>query len=138
MLRPMSQHNLNLLQLASLLDDAHARYESFEYGTEKTMQSDGVHYWLTVRRYDQGVFAHDCGTPACAIGHWAIERRNMPASAVVWHAQKIAADDFGITSRYEFARLFGEDGCANAQTAKEAAAFIREYAFERQANEVTP
>lgn len=129
MLKPMNQHDLNLLQLASLLDDAHAEYEAMPTLRVKNHQGG-----VDVHGYLQDVYMHACGTPACAIGHWLIDHLKIDCRVNNFglYAPHVAARDFGVISLWDYDRLFGEHGCGGAQTAGEAAAFIREFVAERQ------
>lgn len=93
--------------------------------------------------YDQNIYVHSCGTPACVLGHYAMAHpedwgwkwdRPIPflRSAKCgflrdegYNAKE--ADYFGI-SLGEIDLLFNTDGCDNAGTdGKKAAAFIRDF-----------
>ncbi len=111
--------NERLLQLAEILDTADER-----------------HIRANEPTYDQDIFAHDCGTPACAAGHW------MAAHPYSWDLAEAATIDgrsayWGL--RLEFAldeldynELFSSVGCGQAKTAKDAAAYIRAFVARRQ------
>lgn len=106
-----------LLKLADILDVA-----------------DAEHRKKGEPRYDQGMLAHRCGTPACALGHWAFQNRRrgwelrdgspllQGRPAGTW----ATAAEFGISS-VEDAQLFSSFGCGRASTAKAAARYIRKF-----------
>lgn len=91
--------------------------------------------------YNQNATVHPCGTPACAIGHWAVNNKRR------WHVnpdfvvyKPLATDDhfagldFIAAAEKEFGigfnqaeELFNERGCGNARTAKAAARYIRKF-----------
>lgn len=94
------------------------------------------------RKYDQRMFAHSCGTPACA---WGTHVVNTPRllnkavkaypgdldTAILYHLNPfndgLAAKEFSI-SNGDAAELFGDMGCGNAGTnAKNAATYIRAF-----------
>lgn len=102
------------------------------------------------RRYNQEYYIHPCGTPACALGHWAASRPERwrfvhafpflresdhgEVPVVDWYdcSQQDAELDFAITPR-EAHELFDGDGCCEAQTAHEAAAYIRAFVARQEA-----
>lgn len=128
-----------LLKLAGILDTADAEHRKKKEPVYNQMSMD-----------------HLCGTPACALGHWAFnnprrwryERIALPA--VSWMDSKVpefyvevclkarqsgsawrlsfseAANDFGITDM-QADELFSGEGCGNARTAKQAARYIRKF-----------
>ena len=98
-----------LLELADILDRADAEHEARgEPG------------------YDQERYTHNCGTPACALGHWMAAnpefmRRNKPGFII--EKAKLEFDlDYGGADD-----LFGPVGCNGAKTAKQAADYIRDF-----------
>lgn len=118
--------NRRLLKLADILSKA-----------------DATHKKKSEPNYDQQFYAHECGTPACALGHWATANRRW-----VWLGLKYdlfprlrnnshgsttedAMEEFHLTED-EADELFEVDGCGNAQTAKEAARYIRAFVKRRQ------
>lgn len=113
-LTPQQVGDLRLLELASILDRA--------------------------KRYHQGVFQFRCGSPACALGHWAIahpERwifdNDVPRLRAYPYRSAIyaASDDFAITLD-QAVSIFSGDGCGEAgRNSKRAAAFIRAFVAER-------
>lgn len=141
--------NKNLLELADILDAAHA--------------ARALH--PEIAPYCQGRFAWDCGTPACALGHWAaahpegwrwygdnsrwLEADGLDGATITAFAR--AAEVFALTihrwdrtdyyddpndselveGQPEVAELFDEFGCGNAGTAAEAAAYIRKFVARR-------
>lgn len=119
--------NRRLLKLADILDTA-----------------DALHKKRHEPGYAQTRFAHPCGTPACALGHWAAAnpRRWMisagsPLGSVrlrgCYMLNEIAAgmDEFAIDME-QYYDLFGGWGCGGAQTGKQAARFIRQFVQARQ------
>lgn len=118
--------NRRLLKLADILDKA-----------------DAAHRKLKQPTYAQSLFVHPCGTPACAIGHWAAHNRrrgwrvdvNNSVGSVYKNGNYntimagIEEFDLGVA---EYLRIFGSDGCGHARTGKEAAKFIRRFVAERK------
>lgn len=106
-----------LIKLAKILDKA-----------------DALHAKLGEPAYDQGAVIHPCGTPACALGHWAFHnpRRwcldvfNGATLKVTGHSNTIpnGMGEFGIDED-ESRALFGYT--ADPNTAKEAATLIRAF-----------
>jgi hypothetical protein len=89
--------------------------------------------------YDQGRFYHRCGTPACALGHWAAhnpDRWKMVHGVPYLRGQRPHADwgeareEFGITN-VEAAQLFGGYGCGDARNGRQAAKYIRQFVADR-------
>lgn len=95
---------------------------------------------------------HRCGTPACAVGHYAARRdlqsfmQIAPESETgklrfgVWGATRLAtgmnAYDSALTTHFginslEVDELFGADGCADARTANDAAEYIELWVADR-------
>lgn len=85
--------------------------------------------------YDQTVFTHSCGTPACALGHWACAHpdtwgwkdgipflRSSPECSVF----RAATLEFEV-SFAEALLLFGSTPCVLRDTAEQAATFIRKF-----------
>jgi hypothetical protein len=115
--------NANLLKLADILDAA-----------------DALHAERGEPSYDQTQFAHPCGTPACALGHWG------HANPETWKFQSMgwwrhinagpnhhfdgAELDFALDA-CEASELFSMWGCAKAETAKAAADYIRAFVARR-------
>jgi hypothetical protein len=116
-----------LLALAAILDTADARHAA-----------------KREPKYRQTKFAHTCGTPACAGGHWTQHSSGR--------LELIDTDGFGSfrirdqtgavrtvdafrpefsLSHQESVELFGADGCDYARTAKEAAEYIRRFVRRR-------
>lgn len=112
-----------LLRLATLLDARHATAKQPEYS--------------------QSCFTYQCGAPACALGHWAIENkerwklklrgpfRSYPdlyykQGNKLIHPMLGAELEFDL-SENDVDELFGCTGCGNAQSAAEAAAYIRDF-----------
>lgn len=119
--------NARLLQLADILDIA-----------------DEGHIERQEPTYRQNIFAHACGTPSCALGHWAAtntdrwhfgQRDEFPElylkSDPYLPLYKAAQNEFCLSSGEE-AQLFGCNGCRHATTAKQAAKYIREFVAKRQ------
>ena len=117
--------NERLLKLAAILDVADAEHRKKKEPT-----------------YDQTEIVHPCGTPACAVGHWAAANpdrwqirnectylkgsRLGPISAVC--EEFVISDD-------EYRELFGMSGCGEAKTAKQAAKYIRRFVKRRQTSQ---
>lgn len=143
---------LRLERLAGILEDAHKRYkrigaildtdyDEFDAATSAPAEIEG---------YDQNLVGHACGTPACAIGHYAV---NTPRrwswtkhgdinvaldfdgdwTDQVAHEFCLAQDDdetsFGES---EVNEIFGDRGCDNAKTALEAAKYIRKFVAKKR------
>lgn len=106
--------NRRLLKLADILDTA-----------------DEEHIRKGEPTYSQHAFTHPCGSPACALGHWsaakhvARKRRNLPLMVVD------AVDEFALDFD-DACEIFGPLGCDYAQTAKDAAKYIRAFVKRRQ------
>lgn len=113
----------NLLRLAEILDDA-----------DQMHRDDGE------PKYDQSNYIHPCGTPACAMGHYALateaDFRISPYGAGWWFTNRsdgriLLIDDFAKSEfcleDHESWELFSGSGCGNAKTAKQAAAYIRRF-----------
>lgn len=95
-------HKANLLELATILDEV-PNYE-----------------------YDPRYYRTDCGTPSCALGHWAARKR----PELIWSVEFIPMHVWAELAYEAFGSwwgLFNSKGCGGAQTAKEAAAYIRDY-----------
>ena len=114
--------NERLLQLAAILQVA-----------------DEVHVHRREPTYDQQKYTHACGTPACALGHWAaanpeswVFECGVPVGRTNGSRWNQAAIDFHLSSQ-EYEELFGPFGCGLPKTAKSAASYIREFVARRQA-----
>jgi hypothetical protein len=132
MLRPIKETDLNLLQLAGILDDS-----KFEYDQERFFHSSN--------------FGH---APSCALGHWwAAHGGNR--DGIRWHEfygfsmeNRMSGPyveacllptlhkDFEITQD-EVIELFGGNGCGNANNAAQASAYIRAFVERRIAERET-
>lgn len=109
-----------LLKLADVLDLADERHRAKKEPT-----------------YDQGQITHDCGTPACAIGHWIPHSRRrliFTKEGVLFHAENFGIDGIRNAGHKEFRitydqsdELFSSHGCGGARTAKQAAKYIRRF-----------
>lgn len=115
--------NARLLELAQILDTADERHR--ERG-EPT--------------YDQQAFTHQCGSPACSLGEWAAAnpeswRFSEGVPVGIEHGSRWIQCyiDFAIDENH-YAELFGPFGCRNAQTSKDAAAYIRSFVARRSAS----
>lgn len=124
--------NRELLRLAGILDKAHV-----EYATDASHLGGS-----TSKGYDQSEWYHECGTPACAYGHYVAhspEKFDAWLGGYVYRATGHGAiNEIELVSRREFALTLGEkrdlfstEGCGYAQTAAEAAAFIRRFVAAR-------
>ena len=97
----------------------------------------------TPGRFSQGDFGHFCGTPSCALGHYAA-RKDMQRTfgLTFWGGRLTAYGDlvngdftpiqrhFGI-SNDEAWNLFGMFGCDDAQSPDEAIEFIEAFAAKK-------
>jgi hypothetical protein len=84
-------------------------------------------------------YGADCGTPFCAIGHYAA-RSDLQDSfrlsedgyletargAATFYDESVVLDHFGISMDHA-ERLFGPGGCGHAKTAEEAAQYIERF-----------
>ena len=115
-----------LLELADILERA-----------TKYRQDRWFHAWGEFSGYtNRGYLKHECGTPACALGHWAAANKDrwvsVDGSPVLrdlssMHPADSTAEDFCINER-EHAELFGVNGCGDAcDDGKKAAEYIREF-----------
>lgn len=122
-----------LLKLADILDVA-----------------DALHRKRKEPTYNQERFAHpSCGTPACALGHYATHSRRWklkrvevgPNDVALWPLLKQGSGDSFTDANEEFAldvyanesqELFGAMGCGEAQTAKQAARYIRRFVKRKE------
>lgn len=105
----------------------------------KTLREAAHNELFTMRRY-----VHDCGTPACAIGHYAA-RADLQSIIRIDHGSilYVATDEdgqseiadydddqmcehFGI-SEGQAHELFSGDGCGKAKTPIEAAEYIERF-----------
>jgi len=112
---PVLECDINLLLLASILDDADARHIAAGEPT-----------------YDQTNWRHPCGTPACAIGHWNFHRtgRADPSDSDL-ERYRI---EFGLDDE-QWAYLFGfRPGYAKSATeeANRIRAFVSDRASARR------
>lgn len=109
-----------LLKLAGILDEADAAHRAKKEPT-----------------YDQEQITHECGTPACAIGHWIRHSRGrlmITEHGVLLHREVFGAEGIRFVGSAEFRisgeqaiELFAHDGCGEAKTAKQAARYIRKF-----------
>ncbi len=107
-----------LLKLASILDTA-----------------DALHKKRGEPLYNQEDYVHSCGSPACALGHYAANTRGFTLDrawgeycrkglSFTWDCG--AAKEFGLSTS-EATELFYYNGCGEAKTAKQAAKYIRSF-----------
>jgi hypothetical protein len=100
--------------------------------------ADEKHKEKGERTYDQGSFLHNCGTPACALGHWAAANprrwlliHRIPCLILDGeYPRRDAMKEFCINDD-EYDQLFFGSGCGNAKTAKQAARYIRKFVNAR-------
>jgi hypothetical protein len=139
-----------LLNVARALREAHAAKKAFDmerlvFGHRNQVEFD-EEQGKTVQTDD----ANFCGTPACALGHYAartdlqrilkisiFKEKGAPAADVVYFGTKrksvdyydesIWADHFGLDDSYEMEELFGFAGCNEAKTALQAAKYIERF-----------
>lgn len=88
-------------------------------------------------------YVHDCGTPACALGHFAARRDLQRAFKIVkrasctrgTYAQALYGNDSDLLSsgdyfgleRAQMNELFGPAGCDDAETPLQAARYIERF-----------
>jgi hypothetical protein len=104
-----------LLKLAGILDVA-----------------DALHRKRKEPGYCQERYNHECGSPACALGHAYSDRgfRRAGLKNPDWSFVVEDAEFFSITVA-EAQELFDTDGCGSARTAKQAAKYIRAFVKRR-------
>lgn len=85
-------------------------------------------------------YGHGCGTPGCALGHYAA-RRDMQSDFILTNRGDLEASVEGLNEyqtvtaalrhfdidREQEEKLFGSNGCGNAKTPNEAAGFIEQF-----------
>lgn len=118
------------------------RYDYLEELATILETADEEHAKKNEPGYTQVAYVHPCGTPGCALGHWAVAH---PDRWVVNPSQErvvsrnisgispfsSAVIEFGITF-HEAEELFGGGGCDHAETAKEAAAYVRVFIADKK------
>lgn len=133
-------HALRLLNVARALEESQIP-EAFCMGFYGYATRD----YNAHSRHDE----HPCGTPGCALGHYAARRDLQQAFILGQHNDILRTDGTDYHAYYDGAYvldhfgideqdariLFGENGCGDAQTAGEAARFIRAYVAARTAAE---
>lgn len=97
--------------------------------------------------YDQVAYTHGCGTPACAMGHWATAHpehwrfvAGIPVriswkdvNRLIIGSAEAIQEEFGLTGS-EAMELFGNRGCGDAGTdAGKAAVYLRDFVRKRHA-----
>lgn len=114
--------NERLLKLADILDVADAEHRKAKEPT-----------------YSQRRIVHDCGTPACAAGHWAYankDRWEIRNYCTYLRASPLLGPNVALgvefsLDRAEVHELFGSCGCGDAETAQQAARYIRAFVARR-------
>lgn len=102
------------------------------------------------KKFDMGRYAHSCGTPACALGHYANRRDLQKTFKLVttgefeydelqnnqgeptWYDDDLVAKHFGLTFG-QCSELFSSHGCGDAYTSKQAARFIENFVKKNSA-----
>ncbi len=101
------------------------------------------------REFTMGRFKHDCGTPACVLGCYAVrhdlQRTFKPALGYTM-SMRLFRDEYRIIGcdsdevlkhfdiyAEEAMELFGSTGCGGAKTPQEAAAYIRAFVARKEA-----
>jgi hypothetical protein len=79
---------------------------------------------FSMRRY-----SYSCKTPSCALGHWWVLMKRPLETCTMMDGT--VEKDFDLTLP-KIVEIFGIEGCDNAQTAKKAADYIRNYVRTRQ------
>lgn len=143
-----------LERLAGILEKAHTRYKKIG-----AIFKDAYEEWdeefdnpLPVQGYDQTTVGHACGTPACALGHYAFNTKQrfgwtdrgdvLSAEGYLGGALDQAKHEFAI-NEHEVNELFGGLGCGqtgnedgvdydNLITAKDAAKYIRRFVAKKR------
>lgn len=113
--------NRRLLRLAKILDTA-----------------DALHRKRKEPAYSQENWTHPCGTPACALGHYAAHtpsrwffEHGFPKIKAGIGGSWAATEEFGLSDD-NVAEIFSSRGCGGAKTAKQAAKYIRAFVKRRQ------
>jgi hypothetical protein len=77
--------------------------------------------------YRQASYVLDDGAASCALGHWCAHK------GIDWLDLDVedVEGEFALTAQ-EAGELFSGGGCGNAQTAAQAAAYLREFAERRR------
>lgn len=115
-----------LLKLADILDVA-----------------DAEHRKRGEPAYAQAIVTHACGSPACAIGHWAASNKRRWGVSLFGTSVKLLkgpyAHDMFSSIEHEFdlseleaEEIFESYGCGGAKTAKQAAKYIRKFVARKQ------
>jgi hypothetical protein len=118
MINKLKLGNKRLLELADILMKAHRKYMR-----RKTKMDGG---------YNQLKITHECGSPACAMGHYiAAHPRKWSKFIVEVRGINIGMKEFSL-EHGELNAIFGVDGCNRAHTAKDAAIYIREFVKQRR------
>ena len=84
-----------------------------------------------IYHYSDG-YQGDCNTPACAWGHYVSMPHAKRRKLIAYDMFTLLQTEFCITC-LESGMLFGCSGCNGAQTAKQAAKYIRGFVKARQA-----
>lgn len=94
------------------------------------------------RSFNMESYANECGTPACAIGHYA-SRRDLQRyfslselGSLLCGDEAVGFDDYEVTSHFgisidEAYELFDAAGCGAATTPIAAARYIEKFVKER-------
>jgi hypothetical protein len=98
---------------------------------------------FTMKTYVWGGIGHPCGTPACALGHYAsrrdlqdfIEIGGQKRLISLKNGQTVFYDDAAVLDHFDIGweeanELFGHSGCGGAETVEEAAAYIERFVEE--------
>lgn len=87
--------------------------------------------------------AHRCGTPACALGHYAADKRSpfeIVEHLLTYKDETIYVDGAEVRMHFhinsgEAMDLFSENGCNNAYSPQEAADYIEDFVERRTQEE---
>jgi hypothetical protein len=119
----IAQGNRRLLQLAKILERA-----------------DADHLAAGTAGYDRRIYQNDDGSPASALGHWVLnpdqedrwfgQDNGWPVLEGFFDPAASARHEFSL-DEYEHLSLFGWEECGKANTAKQAADFIRAFVKKR-------
>lgn len=107
----------------------------------------GHYCWTGSEGPDETGVRHPCGTPACALGHYAARgdlqktfkldpeygdvRLRGGEEDLVWYNDGPVRTHFGLSGGEAY-ELFGGYGCGDAETAKQAARYIERFVARKE------
>lgn len=135
------QQATRLVRVADALRDAFTFEWYFSMSTYGSRWDEAAE--LGSDHEQQFVDEHKCGTPACALGHYAVrddlqlefglDREGELVNSdgdIMGHNDDAVYRHFGVTHT-EADALFDSGGCGGANTAEEAAVFIEEFVINK-------